>query len=326
MKIALVGAGFWSTYQIAGWREVEGVEIVAVCDTDRTKAARFGVPAYADVDAMLDTAKPDLLDVVTPVETHAALVRKAAERGIPVVCQKPMGVDLEEAREMVRVTQGVPFFVNENWRFQTPIQRVKRLLDEGIIGRPFRARIQFSCSFPVFDNQPFLRSLDRFILTDIGSHILDVARFLFGEAKTLYCQTDRIGDIAGEDVATVMMKMEGCGTVTCEMSYASRLRDESFPQTYLGIEGTEGSIELRKDYRILTPSGDEIATPPSYPWADPAYDLVHSSIVGCQQAIVDDLRHGKPSGLRGEENLKTVKLVFASYDSAAIGESVKLSA
>jgi D-apiose dehydrogenase len=60
--------------------------------------------------------------------------------------------------------------------------------------------------FPVFNNQPFLKELEQFILTDLGSHTLDTARFLFGEASSLYCQTRRIhADIRGEDVATIMM-------------------------------------------------------------------------------------------------------------------------
>ena len=330
MRIAVVGAGFWTPFQIAGWNEVSGVEVVAVCNRSVARAqevaARFGLNAYPDLDAMLDAERPDVVDVVTNVETHADFVRRAAARGLPVVCQKPMGVDLAEARSMVAACAAadVPFFVNDNWRYQTPLRRIKALLDEGAVGRPFRARLQFSCSFPVFDNQPFLRTLDRFILTDIGSHVLDSARFLFGEASTLYARTSRVADIAGEDVATVLMAMSGCDAVTCEMSYASRLRDEAFPQTYAVIEGTEGSIELRKGYRILSPRGEETATPPSYPWADPAYDLVHSSIVACQRAIADDLRNGVPSGLRGHENLRTVELVFASYESAARDESIRL--
>jgi D-apiose dehydrogenase len=331
MKIAVVGAGFWSNFQIAGWGEVPGAQVVAICNRTLSRAeqvaARFGLNPYPDFDSMVDAEKPDLIDIITGVETHAYYVLRAANRGIPVICQKPMAVDLAEAERMVAACQAsnVPLFINENWRYQTPLLRLKHRIDAGEIGRPFRARIQFSCSFPVFDNQPFLKTIDRFILTDIGSHILDTARFMFGEASTLYCQTSRINpEIVGEDVATVMMNMSGCDTVTCEMSYASKLRDEACPQTYVVIEGTRGSLELRKDYQILGPGGDEHATPPSYPWADPAYDLVHSSIVACQQAIFDDLTRGIPSGLKGHENLRTVRLVFGSYDSAERQTSISI--
>ena len=331
MKIAVVGAGFWSNFQIAGWHEIPGAQVVAICNRTLSRAeqvaTRFGLNPYPDFDSMVDAEQPDVIDIITGVETHADYVLRAAQRGIPVICQKPMAVDLAEAQQMVTACEAanVPLFINENWRYQTPLRRLKQRIDAGEVGRPFRARIQFSCSFPVFDNQPFLKSIDRFILTDIGSHILDTARFLFGEASNLYCQTSRINpDILGEDVATVMMSMSGCDTVTCEMSYASKLRDEAFPQTYVVIEGSQGSLELRKDFQILGPHGDEQATPPSYPWADPAYDLVHSSIVACQQAIFNDLAHGIPSGLRGCENLRTVRLVFGSYDSAERRTSISI--
>ena len=147
-------------------------------------------------------------------------------------------------------------------------RQVKSELQRGAIGTPFRARLHFCSSFPVFDNQPFLKELEQFILTDIGSHILDTSRFLFGEASTLYCQTHRIhSDIRGEDVATVMMTMGGV-TVTCEMSYASRTEHERFPETYIYVEGEKGSLELGPDYwlRVTTEAGTcaKRCPPPRY--------------------------------------------------------------
>ena len=101
----------------------------------------------------------------------------------------------------------MPFFVHENWRWQAPMRALAGLLRRDRIGAPFRARLQFSHSFPVFDNQPFLRDVERFIISDMGSHTLDVARFLFGEVSSLYCQTGRVHpDIRGEDVATIVSR------------------------------------------------------------------------------------------------------------------------
>jgi predicted dehydrogenase len=133
-----------------------------------------------------------------------------------------------------------------------PDSQLKRELESGKIGTPFRARIDMISGFPLFENQPFLKDLEQYILTDLGSHILDVARFLFGEAQSLYCHTQRIHpDIKGEDVATVMMKMSGDTTVVCEMAYAGNyLERERFPETFIFIEGSEGSIELAPDYWI----------------------------------------------------------------------------
>src|SRR4029077_17206851 len=101
---------------------------------------------------------------------------------------------------------------------------LKKVLESGAIGKSFRAHIDFSSSFPVFENQPFLRELDKFILSDWGVPILDVVRFLFGEAEWLLCRVQRVNPtIHGEDVATVLLQMKSGMTVTCTLSYASRL-------------------------------------------------------------------------------------------------------
>jgi predicted dehydrogenase len=176
--------------------------------------------------------------------------------------------------------------------------------------------------FPVFKNQPFLAELEQFILTDLGSHILDVARFLFGEAHTLTCQIRRVHpNIKGEDTATVMMRMGEDVTVVCNMAYAENyLEHDHFPETHIFVEADQGSLELGPDYwvRVTTKAGtlSQRCSPPHYAWADPAYDVVHSSIVPCNADLLGALRGEHSAETTGDDNLKTVRLVFASYESA----------
>ncbi len=141
---------------------------------------------------------------------------------------------------------GVALFVNENWRWQTPIRALQGELSTGAIGKVFRARISMVSGFPVFANQPFLKELEQFVLTDMGSHVLDVARSLFGEAGRLYCQTHQVhSDIRGEDVATVMLEMQSGATVVVEMGYAENyLERDRFPETAIFVEGAQGSLNL----------------------------------------------------------------------------------
>ena len=334
LRFAVLGAGFWTRFQLAAWRELPGARCAALYNRTRAKAEtlarEFSIPAvYDDPGELLRREKPDFLDIVTDPGTHRRFVLLAAAQRIPVICQKPMAPSLAEAEEMVRACREarVPFFIHENWRWQAPLREVKAILESGRIGLPFRARLQFSCSFPVFDNQPFLKELDQFILTDIGSHVLDAARFLFGEPRSLFCVTRRVHrDIRGEDVATVTMRMESGAAVTCEMSYASRTEHERFPQTYLFAEGEEGSISLGPDYeiRVTTKEGTQSkrATPRHYAWADPAYDLVHASIVPCCENLLRALRREGAAETTGEDNLRTARLVFASYDSARTSKSI----
>ena len=331
LRFAMLGTGFWSYFQLAGWMETGEVECVALYNRTRSKAEKlaqqFGIPAvYDDPDTLFANEQLDFVDICTNVETHYPLTQKAAQRGLPVVCQKPMASNLQEAVALVDVCReaGVALYINENWRWQTAIRAFKHQLDKGHIGKIFRARIDYRNSFPVFDNQPFLKEIDQFILTDIGSHILDASRFLFGEATSLYCHTHRVNpEIKGEDSATVMMKMGGGVTVVCDMSYATKREHDRFPETYIEVEGDRGFLELAPDFwiRETTDEGTfaKRYAPPRYSWADPAYDIPHSSIVPCQLNLARALKGLEYGETNGEDNLKTVRLVFGAYESAQTG-------
>ena len=177
--------------------------------------------------------------------------------------------------------------------------------------------------FPVFQNQPFLKELEQFIITDLGSHTLDAGRFLFGEPENLYCRTQQVhSDIKGEDVATILLKMRSGMTLLVEMAYAENyLERDRFPETRVFVEGSKGSVLLDLDFwiRVTTKDGTHAKRYPSprYAWADPEYAMAHASIVACQADLLRALQGNGAAETTGEDNIKTVRLVFACYDSAA---------
>jgi predicted dehydrogenase len=311
------------------------VELVAVYNRTVAKAERVaervGVPrVYGDPEELLQKEQVDFVDVITEVPAHAPLVHLAANYKVPVICQKPMASDYGTSEKMVRACReaGIPFFVHENFRYQTPLRAVKRLLDEGCIGQPFRARIQFVHGFPVFENQPFLKTLEHFVLTDVGSHVLDLARFFFGEPQSLYCQHYRSReDIAGEDVATVILRI-GDLVCNCEMSQSTKTEWGHFPETFVYVEGKQGTLDLGPDFwiRVTTDEGtmSRRYPPPRYDWANPDYDVVHSSMVPIHADFVEALKTGRLPETSGEDNLKTMRLVFAAYESAERNQVIEL--
>jgi hypothetical protein len=116
------------------------------------------------------------------------------------------------------------------------------------------------------------------------------------------------------------MKMKNGISCYAEMSYASILEYEPFPQTFVLIEGEYGSIHLTKDHAIhvTTRKGTKIITakPKMYPWLDPKYALVHSSIVDCNRDILKALQGTHQAETTGADNFETVKLVHAAYASS----------
>jgi predicted dehydrogenase len=328
LRFAILGCGFWAKYQLPAWLELEGIEIVALYNRDLDKAQelalQYNIPhCYEDAEELFKNEQLDFVDIITNVETHEYFTLMAAKYGIPVITQKPMANSLWAAKRMLDTCNkcNVPLFIHEGFRWQAPIRRLKEVMDNGIIGQPFKARVSFSSAFPVFVNQPFLADLEKFIITDIGSHILDVCRFLFGEAESLYCLTQTINKkIKGEDVANIFMKMQSGLHCIAEMSYSSILEKEAFPQTLILVEGNDGSVQLTHDFllKITTKKGttSSIIKPILYKWLDPAYSVVHSSIVDCNRNLLQAIQGTGKAETTGEDNFKTVKLVWAAYDSA----------
>jgi D-apiose dehydrogenase len=94
-KGVLGGAGFFAQFHAEGWSRIPDVAITAAADPDRDKAAafaaRWSIPrVYERMDEMLDRERPDFADIVTRPETHPPLVELTAQRGIHIICQKPM--------------------------------------------------------------------------------------------------------------------------------------------------------------------------------------------------------------------------------------------
>ena len=338
LKFAVLGCGFWSKFQIGAWSEIDGAELVAVYNRTRSKADKiaeyFKVSrSYDNAEELFSKEKLDFVDIITDVGTHALFVEMAVKHGLKkIICQKPMAPDFETAKRIVKVCQdeGVSLYIHENYRWQAPVRRFKEIIDSGIIGKPFKSRVSFLSGFPVFDNQPFLKELDHFILTDMGSHVLDVIRYLFGECEELLCHTKAINKgIKGEDLAVAMMKMRNGMQVYTELSYASVVEHDSFSTLHMLVEGEKGSVYLGPEFEIRTTTREgtksEIVTFPSYPWADPDYIVNHESGIHINRNILNDMKGIDKAENTGEDNLETVRLIWACYKSASTGDLVRIT-
>ncbi|TPL91703.1 Gfo/Idh/MocA family oxidoreductase [Mesorhizobium sp. B2-3-12] len=338
LRGALIGCGFFAVNQMHAWRDIEGAMIVAICDRDperlRIVGDQFGVARrYADAAAMFAAEKLDFVDIATTVGSHRALVEIAAGHRVPVICQKPFAPTLSDAKAMVKACAdaGVPLMIHENFRWQSPIQAVRAVLDSGEIGTPFFGRISFRSGYDVFSGQPYLATGKRFIIEDLGIHILDIARFLLGDVSSLTARTARINPaIAGEDVATMLMDHGGGATSVVDCSYATKLAVEPFPETLIELDGGDGTIRLAQGYRLTVTgkSGTKVSdvSPPLLPWASRPWHNIQESVLAIQKHWIDRLASGKEPATSGADNLKTFALVEAAYAGAASREPVQIDA
>ena len=335
-KGALIGCGFFAVNQMHGWRDLADVDIVAICDRDperlRIVGDDFGVERrYQSAGARFADGGFDFVDIATTVGSHRALVELAASHSIPAICQKPFAPTLEDAKAMVAAAQtaGIPLMIHENFRWQTPILAVKAVLDSGAIGDPFWGRVSFRSGFDVLSGQPYLAKGNRFIIEDLGIHSLDIARFLFGDASRMAARTRRINpDIAGEDVATMLLDHDNGITSIVDVSYATKLPQEPFPETFVEIDGSKGTLRLGKDYKLIVhgPDGttETVVAPNLLPWASRPWHNIQESVALIQKHWIERLATGQEPDTSGHDNLKTFALVEAAYLSAERGETIAL--
>lgn len=335
LKFAILGCGFWSQFQLGGWKELKDAECVALYNRTLSKAddlaRRFGVPrTYDDAEEMIKNEELDFIDIITDVDTHLKFVELAAKYHKDVICQKPMAPGFEQAKKMIKITgeAGVRFYIHENYRWQPQIRRMKEILDSGVIGRPFRCNSLWNTAFPLFETQPFLATLEQFALTDQGSHQFDVLRYLFGEVETIYTQIQTVNPtIKGEDIATSLLRMRNGMVCVQQISFSSPLEKEIFPQVLIVVEGDKGSVRLDADYNFAITNGSktvyEKISMQKFSWQTDRLEPEPPAIVACNNDILQDLLGKGKAETNAKDNFETVRLVWAAYESAREGKVIK---
>jgi predicted dehydrogenase len=337
--LGVIGCGFFAQNHLHAWTDLrtKGVEIVAVCDVDegkaRAAAEKFGVKSwYKDAETMFQREKLDLVDIVTRVETHRDVVGKAIRHRIPTIVQKPFGPDLAACRAMADDAQkaGVFLAVHENFRFQVPMRRITELLRSGAIGTPSWGRISFRTGYDIYKGQPYLAKEERFVLIDLGVHVLDMARVLLGEVEHLSAELQhRNPNVRGEDTATMMLRHKSGAVSIVECTYGSRRVPDVFPETLLEIEGPKGAMILKPgsvlDVTIEGKTTTYDVDAPVLNWAERPWHIIQESVLATCDHMLEALRAGEAASTSALDNVQTFALVEAAYESASSGRAVRFA-
>jgi len=280
---------------------------------------------YTDYRKMLDEEQLDFVDIATRPMLHLEMVRAGAERGLHVLCQKPIADTLEELRAMIAACEaaGVTFMVNENFRHRAWFRQVRNLLDAGALGTPYNARFfgrwRSTLPTPDFEGQPFFIDMPRLIVFEAEIHPLDTARYLFGEAQTIYARLRRVSPhIKGEDKSLIVADF---GPLTCQFDsawYAVPAPSPPGEWDSFVVEGTEATAVLERG-GTLTLYGESAVQE----WRFPE-DTVNQSFVATQRHFIDCVQTGREAETSGPQTLRTMALVFGAYRSAEEGRVVAL--
>ncbi len=333
LRGALIGCGFFAVNQMNAWGEIEGVRMVAICDRDEARldamGERFGIAArYRDAAEMLRAETPDFVDIATTAPSHRALVELAASLSIPVICQKPFAPSMADARAMVSACEraGVPLMVHENFRWQSPILRVREALNAGTIGTPFFGRVSFRSAYDVYFGQPIsLRA------SVSSSKIWASTRSTSPAFYSATSRPSRPARSASTRAFAARMSPPCCSTTRagCTRSWTAPMprswRRNASPDAG-GNRRLRRSIRLDAGYRLTVTDAQgtrhEDVSPPLLAWAERPWHNIQESVLLIQKHWVESLRAGREPDTSGRDNLKTLALVEAAYQGAASRQTV----
>jgi predicted dehydrogenase len=331
LRVATIGAGYFSQFHHDAWARMEDVRLVAVCDQDACKAAefvkRYGVAtSYSDPAVMLDVEKPDLLDIVTPPASHLPLIRLAAARGINTICQKPFCRDLVEARAAASIAEadGIHLVVHENFRFQPWYAVIKRRIDDGDLGDlhqvTFRLRPGDGQGPRAYlDRQPYFQTLQHFLVHETAIHFVDTFRFLLGEYRSVFAELRRINPvIAGEDGGFLIFEhVSGVRS----LFDGNRLIDHAAENKRLTmgemlVEGTRAVLRLDGNGCLYRRAfGENTEHEIAYNWTRLGY--AGDSVMRLQRHVVDAIRGRGALINSARDYLRCLEIEAALYQSAS---------
>ncbi len=338
LRVGMIGCGHISSQHGPAWLASPDAELVALCDQDAgrvsAKATEWGVAnTYSDPAAMIAHEKLDILDIITRPDSHASLVRLAAQNGLHILCQKPLASTLAEATSMVEVCRsaGVRFMVTEMWRFLPWFRLFKNEIDRGSVGRPYYLRIigarrRMPRSRPVNPVQPYFADMPMLIVYELMIHWIDAARYVLGDVEGVFARSARINSaIIGEDAAIVVLTHRSGATCNLDGSWAAH----GFPpgptrEGDIVLEGSEGSLHfvpLSGMVMRSTAAGTE--TIGSFPDMANAFQSAFSSCIG---HFARSIQADEPFESSGEDNLRTLEATLAAYKSIESGALVRVGA
>jgi predicted dehydrogenase len=233
-RIAVIGCGSIGRRHLANLLTLGASEIIG-CDPDPGRraevAAGLGVACLADLAAVWDR-RPDAVVVAVPTSLHLPVALRAAECGCHLFVEKPLADRLDGTDRLVALLRdrGLVSLVGCNMRFHPGLRTLKRMLDEGAIGRVVAARVEFGQYLPDWHPTEDYRQgysarkdLGGGIILD-AIHELDYIRWMLGEVRAVTCLAGKLSglEIETEDTAAILLSFVSGAIGEVHLDYVQR--------------------------------------------------------------------------------------------------------
>jgi UDP-N-acetyl-2-amino-2-deoxyglucuronate dehydrogenase len=339
LKFALIGCGRIAKRhsELLGYGEIDSAKLVAVCDTAYSKALdigkKFNIPAYKDMDEMMQNEAIDVAVVLTQSGLHAENVINLAKYKKHIMVEKPMALTVDDADAMINACDknNCKLFVIKQNRFNVPVIKLREALLEGRFGKLFlgTVRVRWARHQNYYDQDEWRGtwSMDGGVLTNQASHHIDMLEWMMGEVESVFAKaTTALANIEAEDTAIVTIKFKNGALGIVEATTAAR---PSNLEGSISILGELGSVviggfavneivtwifenELKEDQDVLKKYS--VNPPNVYGFGHKAY---YDHVVKC-------ISKGGENLVDGLEGRKSIELINAIYESVETGKEVFL--
>ena len=281
LRVCVIGQGVIGNRHADIYQEDPLAELVGVCDLRRDRAdaagSRLGVPAFYDVQAMLDALAPDMCSVATGGyeygSEHHAPTMQALESGCHVLCEKPISNEIAQGEEMVERARerGVCFGVNLNHRFTPAARLAKQWVADGWLGHLLFVNMSMWIMNP-------RESSAFFHLKALHPHTVDVMRYFCGDVEAVQCFAVKAPGRQIWSTAQFNMRFKNGVVGSLTGSYDI---ERGHPMERCEVAGTGGRFVLDDMYRELT----------LYPAGDPVKRVYTNPLFGGMESFTDTFRN-----------------------------------
>jgi predicted dehydrogenase len=321
-KVAVVGAGRWGWQHARAFSERRDIDLCAIVgrtlEKTKARAKEFGTDYYLDIHDMLEAEKPDLVSVCLPNLAHFQPTLELIRLGVPLLVEKPLVFDLEEADVLLQEAEKRHLFfaINFNHRYARPVQLAHQAISEGRLGDLVFATWRFggggSCEHHPHGN-----------LIETQCHGFDMLEYLCGPIESVMAEmTDKTG--RGFTTMVLSLKFVNGAVGSLLGSYDTSY---SYPNThYLEVNGIDGHIVVQDTVRRFTyqATGSE----DRHVWEAGYFDDVNREFKRTFDKHLEELlkafREGLEPPVHASAGRRALALAFAAIESYELGERVAI--
>lgn len=324
MRVGVVGVGGMGSVHARKYALMDDVELCAFdMSGERLEAycSQFLARSTSSLDELLSSV--DVVDICTPTDSHLVVAEASIAAGKPTLVEKPMARTVAQCRKMIdaAMAAGVPLMPGQVVRFFPEFAAAHQAVIDGKVGRPATVRTRRGGRAPKGSDLWF-RDEDRSggILLDLAVHDFDWMRWTFGEVKSVFARTVRLGpgvadaEFTGDYALTTLEFESGC------LGHAETTwMDPSGFRATFEICGSDGMIEYdSRDVPNLRVHGESGSRSESAlaPTDDPFYRQL--------RAFLDAVRDGAPLPVSADDGMRAVAIAEAAIESARTCQPVAL--